>query len=335
MESEPIETSAVMTSFQAALETGDLDAIRRVPKSDLHNHFFLGGNRALVSEWAGEDIAPLDHKLGSMAEMHEWVQARFGALFAGAEGRLKAFEATLVQAKLDGVTRLETGETPWAITLHNGSATALTDACRGVHARVAPDIDWIPQLDLAREVPVDIQAHRLAPFLELGFWRSLDVSGDELAQSTAVFKPMYRKAKDAGLRLKAHVGEWGDADSVQRAVEELELDEVQHGIAAAQSSSVMRFLADNCICLNICPTSNVLLGRVESLAEHPIRKLYDAGVKVTVNTDDVMVFGQSVSDEFLNLYRAGLFNAAELNELRQNGLSDDAVHDQTILEDSD
>ena len=46
-----------------------MDAIRRVPKSDLHNHFFLGGNRALVSEWAGKDIAPRDHKLGCMAEM--------------------------------------------------------------------------------------------------------------------------------------------------------------------------------------------------------------------------------------------------------------------------
>src|SRR5262249_55199870 len=155
--------------------------------------------------------------------MHEWVQSRFGTLFAGAEGRLKAFEATLVQAKLDGITRLETGETPWAITLHNGSATALTDAWRDVQARVAPHIEWIRQLDRAREVPVDIQAHRLAPFLELGFWRTLDMSGDELAQPTAVFKPLYRKAKDAGLGLKAHVGEWGDANSVQRAVEELEL----------------------------------------------------------------------------------------------------------------
>jgi adenosine deaminase len=117
-----------MTPFQAALEAGDLDAIRRVPKSDLHNHFFLGGNRKLVSAWAGTDIAPLDRKLGSIAEMHEWVQARFGALFAGAAGRLRAFEATLVQAKLDGVTRLGTGETPWAITLHNNSAATLTDA---------------------------------------------------------------------------------------------------------------------------------------------------------------------------------------------------------------
>ena len=110
-----------MASFQTALETGDLDAIRRIPKSDLHNHFFLGGNRALVSEWAGQDIGPLDHKLGSMAQMHEWVQTRFATLFTGPMGRLRAFEATLVQAKLDGVTRLETGETPWAITVGSSS----------------------------------------------------------------------------------------------------------------------------------------------------------------------------------------------------------------------
>jgi hypothetical protein len=75
--------------FQTALETGDLAAIRRVPKSDLRNHFLLGGNRALVSEWAGKDIAPLDHKLGRMAEMHEWVQAQVGTLFAESVRRLR------------------------------------------------------------------------------------------------------------------------------------------------------------------------------------------------------------------------------------------------------
>lgn len=125
------------------------------------------------------------------------------------------------------------------------------------------------------------------------------------------------------LRLKAHAGEWGDADSVQRAVEELELDEVQHGIAAAESRSVMRFLADHRVRLNICPTSNVMLGRVDSLAAHPIRRLYDAGVRVTINTDDVLMFGQSASEEYLNLYHAGLFTAAELDQIRHNGSSDD------------
>jgi adenosine deaminase len=97
---------------------------------------------------------------------------------------------------------------------------------------------------------------------------------------------------------------------------------VQHGIAAADDPVVMRFLADNRIRLNICPTSNLLLGRVVSLAQHPIRRLFDAGVRVTVNSDDVLVFGSSVSQEFLALHRSGLFSAAELDVIRRNGLAD-------------
>ncbi len=110
------------------------------------------------------------------------------------------------------------------------------------------------------------------------------------------------------------------ADDVRRAVEELELDEIQHGIAAADLPTVMRFLADNRIRLNICPTSNVMLGRVKDLATHPVRKLYDAGIRVTINTDDFLVFGRSVSEEFLGLYQAGTFTAAELDQIRLNGL---------------
>ena len=84
----------------------------------------------------------------------------------------------------------------------------------------------------------------------------------------------------------------------------------------------MRFLANNQIRLNIFPTSNVMLGQVENLAAHPIRDIYDAGVRVTVNTDDVLIFGQGASEEFLDLYRAGALGAAELDEVRANGLHD-------------
>jgi adenosine deaminase len=65
------------------------------------------------------------------------------------------------------------------------------------------------------------------------------------------------------------------------------------------------------------------LGRVARLKDHPIRKLFDAGVKVTVNTDDALVFGVGVSEEFLGLYQAGVFTAAELDVIRQWGLEED------------
>jgi hypothetical protein len=68
------------TSFQDALKTGDLLALRATPKNDLHNHAALGGHRPLVSEWAGRDIAPLNRPLASMAEMDAWVEDQLSSL---------------------------------------------------------------------------------------------------------------------------------------------------------------------------------------------------------------------------------------------------------------
>src|SRR5215510_1308215 len=100
---------ARMASFNA-LRAGDLLALREIPKSDLHNHAYAGGNREWVARATGRDIAPLNRPLKSMAEMHDWVDRQIGAVFAGPQGRLKALEATFVQARHDGITRLEVGE---------------------------------------------------------------------------------------------------------------------------------------------------------------------------------------------------------------------------------
>ena len=128
------------------------------------------------------------------------------------------------------------------------------------------------------------------------------------------------KAKEEGLRLKAHVGEWGSANDVIQAINKLHLDEVQHGIAAAHSKEAMDFLKEKKIRLNITPSSNVLLGRVASMKEHPISILFRNGVDVTINSDDVLIFDSDVSQEYLRLYQSGCLSAKELNEIRLIGI---------------
>ena len=98
-----------MATFRNALREGSLAALRRVPKSDLHNHAYAGGNREWVAREMGHDIAPLERPLNSMSAMHAWVDRQFGSVFAGPNGRLKAFEATFVQARYDGVTFTHVG----------------------------------------------------------------------------------------------------------------------------------------------------------------------------------------------------------------------------------
>jgi adenosine deaminase len=304
------------SDFATALELGDRDALRRVPKADLHIHGLGGGDRTFLHEITGVDIAPVDRILGSMAEMHAFAAENLSSVFAGAAGRALALEATFVQARKDGVTRLEVGEDAWSITLQEGSAQAVWRTLEAAHRAGGPDIDWIPQLGISRHCGIAAIERWATPLLELGVFKTLDLSGDEGAQPIEAFKPVYRKAQAAGLRLKAHVGEWGTADDVWRAVELFELDEVQHGIAASTSPQVMRALASAGVQLNVCPTSNVKLGRVRSLGEHPIRVLFDAGVKVTVNTDDPLIFGCTLSGEFLALYEAGVMTAEELDLIR-------------------
>ena len=277
-------------------------------------------DRAFVRERTGVDVAPLDRVLGSMAEMHAFADDRLSPAFAGVAGRALALEATFVQARNDGVTRLEVGEDVWSITLHEGSAEAVWLSLKEAHKAGGPEIDWIPQLGISRHCGVAAIDRWITPFLELKTFETLDLSGDEGAQPIEVFKPIYLKARAAGLRLKAHVGEWGTADDVWRAVELLELDEVQHGIAASTSPQVMKALADAGVTLNVCPTSNVMLGRAPSLREHPIRVLFDAGVKVTVATDDPLIFGCTLSGEFLALHEAGVMTAEELDVIRLTAL---------------
>ncbi len=307
-------------TFIAALKTNDLAALRACPKADLHNHYFLSGDRDFICDRTGRDVVPMDRPLQSMADMHRWVGAQVGNAFDGPDGRFLAFEAALVQARKDGITRLEIGEDVWAVTLGRTARALTIEFCRP-HADTAPDIEWRPQLGLSRHCAIESLLCWIEPWLALDFYQTLDLSGDELVQPIDVFVPVYRRAQKAGLRLKAHVGEWGTADDVWRAVETLELAEVQHGIAAATSPKVMRFLADNGILLNICPTSNILLGRVAALGVHPIRQLVDAGVKVTIAADDCLMFGQSVTQEYLNLFRAGVLGASELDMARRNGLN--------------
>ena len=304
-------------AFIAALEMGDLAGVRRAPKAESHTHGPFGGDRAWLAERSGRDIAPVARPLSSMDEMHAWTAAHVGDLFKGKAGRQLGWEGAFVRARRDGLTRVEFGDDVWMITQGVGDAAQLFADIEAARTVIYPDIHWIPQLGFSRHCKRSWLWHWLTPFLEAGGWQALDLSGDEFAQPIETFQPLYRACKDQGMRLKAHVGEWGTADDVWRAVEVLELDEVQHGIAAASSPEVMRFLADHTVTLNICPTSNLLLGRVARLEDHPIRALYDAGVRVTINSDDTLVFGVGVSEEFLALHQAGVFTGAELDQIRR------------------
>jgi len=308
--------------FMNALTNQDIESVRKIPKADLHNHFVLGGNRQYIETMTGINIPYHPGNLSSMQDMHEWNHKYIGEKFDNSEMRNLLIEATFVQAKEDGVKVLEIGEDVWGLGefFHN-DIDELIETFQNAKSKFAPEVQLRLQIGLSRHCKVDYLMKCLDRFWGYKEFYSIDLYGDEFAQPIENFVPIYNKAKNNGLRLKAHIGEWGTSQDIKKGIELLELDEVQHGIAAADSEKVMQYLVAHSIRLNITPTSNVKLGRVKDIKNHPIQKLYRSGVNVTINSDDILIFDSDVSKEYLRLYESKTLSAEELDDIRVNGLS--------------
>jgi aminodeoxyfutalosine deaminase len=148
---------------------------------------------------------------------------------------------------------------------------------------------------------------------------SFGVGGDELRGPATEFRKAFRYAKDAGLRLTAHAGETDGPESVRNALD-IGAERIGHGIRAVEDPDLLRRLRDERIPLEVCITSNVRTGAVASLEVHPVRRLVDAGVIVTLNTDDPGMFGSDLATEFRLAEEVFGLSQAQLAEIRQNAI---------------
>ncbi|MES2856375.1 MAG: adenosine deaminase [Bdellovibrionota bacterium] len=144
----------------------------------------------------------------------------------------------------------------------------------------------------------------------------LDLADNEVGFDAKPFASHFARAKKAGLHITIHSGEAnfeGAALKVREAVEILGAERIGHGLQIHRDPKVMEFMALNEIPLEICPTSNWLTNAVPSIKEHPIRKLIDNGVLVTINTDDPGVFAFDMIHEYEALQREQGFTLADFN----------------------
>lgn len=303
-------------SIVPALEKGSLPDLRKIPKSDLHSHAGRGGNRSYIGKISGVKITPHSGTFESLYEMNKWLKENVKChLPAGAEGYLKQIEASFVQAADDNVTVLALSFCVDEIQLLGGME-GFTKTIEGLKERFSPDTKLYPDLALGYSGE---EVNELDKILSYKWFNGVDIMNYNGTYTMSELKGICGKAKEKGLILKAHIGEFGDPDDVWRYAEELDLDQIQHGVLAEKSDEVMRYIADNQIQLNICPTSNVMLRVSKDYETHPIRRLVENGVRVTVNTDDLLIFNSSLSEEYLKLYRAGM-RASDLEAIRQAGL---------------
>ena len=145
---------------------------------------------------------------------------------------------------------------------------------------------------------------------------SIGIGGDELRGPAEWFGEVYQFARSRGLRLTAHAGETDGPASIWAALE-IGAERIGHGIRAVDDPVLLRHLRDQRIPLEVCLTSNVCTGAVGSMEVHPLRRLYEAGVPLTLSTDDPGVFRCTLGGEFEAARRLGMGDA-EVRALVEN-----------------
>ena len=146
-----------------------------------------------------------------------------------------------------------------------------------------------------------------------------------------LFTDVFEEARVRGYRILAHAGEEGPSSYITGALDVLGAERIEHGVASMNDPALMQRLARDRVPLTVCPLSNVRLGVVPSLAEHPLKRMMDAGLMVTVNSDDPAYFGGYLTENFvaaaeaLGLTRTDIVRLAK-NSFEASFLDDDAIN---------
>lgn len=291
------------------------DLYRALPKVDLHRHLEGSLRFETVREVArahGLDLPPTD-QLRTMVQVQagepltfENFLSKFTTLrlfYRSPEIITRITREAIADAAADNVRYLELRFTPVALSKAQGFPLAqvmdwviqgakIGEAESGVITRLIASVNRHEGIALAAQVSY-LAAERQQDGIV-----GLDLAGDEYNYSAEPFAEIFRAARKKGLRITVHAGEWNKGDNVAQAIEVLEADRIGHGIRVLESPRAVALARRLHTPFEVCLTSNYQSGAVEHLHAHPVKRMLEQGLNVTLNTDDPSISQITLSDEY-------------------------------------
>lgn len=298
--------------------TASLNTYRALPKVELHRH--LEGSLRLdtmvdIARQHGMTIPADVLRLSTLVQVQEEDKFTFQN-FLSKFNTLRMFyrspdvihritREAIEDAAKDNVRYLELRFTP--VALSRAERFPLHDV-----------IDWViaSAAETARKHNVNVKLiasvnrHESAELAEQVAWLAgerinnglvaLDLAGNEAEFPSQPFYGIFKEAKQAGLHITIHAGEWGPAAHIGEAIEELGAERIGHGVRVLEDENVAALARERGTAFEVCVTSNYQSGVVGTLEEHPLMKMFENGINVTINTDDPSISRITLSHEYYN-----------------------------------
>lgn len=300
------------------LSTGQLSFFRHIPKIELHRHLEGSLRLETLRQLAVEHDIPLPGGDFRALVQMQWSDPLNFTSFLSKFQVLRQFyrspeiirritREAIADAAADGVVYMELRFTPAALARLQGyPLDAVIDWVRETaeEASRAYAIETRLIVSVNRNEPVELaeSVARLAvdrlDCEHNGGIVGMDLAGNEANFPGLPFADLFREAAESGLHLTIHAGEWGPAANVRQAIQRFNAERIGHGVRIMEDPSVVELARERGTVFEVCATSNFQTGVIGTLADHPLARMIDAGLLVTINTDDPSVSGITLSDEY-------------------------------------
>ena len=298
--------------------------IRSLPKTETHLHIEGALPYELLQAWQPEKYPPAPafrepgYRFPDFPKFDETLLGHALPWFTSAERYHESARVTFAGHVAQNVRYVETSFHLPVTQFINVPGREIIAAIR---AAVPPGLEVRIFAGMLR---TDYAGPMRAVIDDLANWDELagvDLHGFEQVPTEPWTAKIWSRLRAAGKITKAHAGEFDGAARVREAIAELGVTRVQHGVRAIEDPAVVALARERGVTFDTCPISNLKLRVFPSLAELPLRRLLQAGVNCTVSTDDPLVFGNSLTDEYVALATQAAFSRAELAQLARNGWS--------------
>lgn len=313
----------------------DLDAfIAGLPKAELHVHHVGSASPRIVSELAArhpDSAVPTDPEAladyFTFRDFAHFIEVYLSVvdLVRDAEDvRLLTYEVARDMARQQ-IRYAELTLTPFSSTRRGipdaAYVEAIEDARKAAESELGVVLRWC--FDIPGEAGLEAaeETARIACDLQPEGLVSFGLGGPEIGVPRPQFKPYFDRARAAGLHSVPHAGETTGPGTIWDALNDLGAERIGHGTSATQDPRLLAHLAEHRIPLEVCPTSNIATRAVRTLEEHPVKEMADAGVLVTINSDDPPMFGTDLNTEYAVAARLLGLDTTGLAALAKNAVT--------------